>query len=92
MAAPLSFLMVKTGGLASPDFSGYAPCFMTHTLANHRGETKRVWLVRTAGTSGVEIQMGGLNLGINGYNRHFNYKIMPLYAARGNQKVSALSS
>jgi len=66
MAAPLSFLMVKTGGFASPDFSGFAPCFMVHTLTNHRGRPKRARLMRAAETGGAKTQTNGQNQTMNG--------------------------
>ena len=53
MAAPLSFQMVKIGGFASPDFSGFAPCFMVHTLPKHVRQTKHAKLLRPARTSGT---------------------------------------
>lgn len=66
MATPLSFLMVKTGGFASPDFSGFAPCFMVDTLAKRGGETKRARRIGSAGTGGSEIQTSGLNSSMSG--------------------------
>jgi len=70
MAAPLSFQVVKTGGFASPDFSGFAPCFMMHTLANHGNQAKRAKPDRAIGTSGAKIQMDGLNSGTSGRNHN----------------------
>jgi hypothetical protein len=72
MAAPLSFLMVKTGGFASPDFSGFAPYFMIHTVSNHGYQTKRIRLICTSGTNGLEIQTGGWNLRMNGCFRNMH--------------------
>jgi hypothetical protein len=56
MATPLSFLMVKTGGFASPDFSGFAPCVMVHTIATYFSNSKLTNLILTSGTSGNAIR------------------------------------
>ena len=66
MAAPLSFRMVKIGGFASPDFSGFAPC-LWNARYRHPDISQRLpvgWA--TDGINGVQGQTSGNNLGVSG--------------------------
>jgi hypothetical protein len=55
--------MVKTGGFASPDFSGFAPCFMTCTLSGFYTPAKLTGRMCAAAIGGRKILMNGIYRG-----------------------------
>jgi hypothetical protein len=66
MAAPLSFRMVKIGGFASPDFSGFAPCLWNARYRARKITPRLLVGWATDGINGVQGQTTGNNVGVSG--------------------------